>query len=636
LYGGTATGPTEDEAGARPIIFRIKPDGTGFQVVYKFDGPDDVRVVTIGNVDSNGAIFALATWTNGTVQPQSRFYRIQGGQAIPLADVADQFSDGAPVALPDSSLASVLSDPGSCSVTGLSVSTIGRIRNLFKLEGTTRRDGRCYADDVPFSAPAASGSDLFAFNPTQLIKITNGGIRTVVAQLPTNLGHFVAAPARDGLGNTLALAADARSAICLRLLRIDSQGHVEIVHEFARSEDRCIEDEDDIMPRLGTASDGSIVFATQAEGGCAKQLSNSETTKDGPSCGSIIGIERDGSVAFVHDFEPSPVVTDSGAPSVRYIVSGERRTLRVSFVRSPPGLEPFQVDFSRLSMRLTASDAHVFTVRGNGERVSHRDTRKDEVLVYANADVVDASFPLPASLPADMYRVLIDANGALRNANNEQLAVVPGISTISVYIPALSSNDVEAMRRRYLGKTLGASGLCRDNEGNLASFQSTSARVVDIRRTDRSEVFSGTPLGFAGLFEFRSIDPIVFTFVGLTTNRQDIVNAAPDRHDPEHPTCPKVTMTVVDAWQADRAFNAPAVSPLWPSRFQRAIKAYTPLVGMTPEMVVATWGFPSAFGTLEQLKRLSHWEYAAPAPSEHFVDFKKGHVSSVTLPRRNP
>jgi len=635
LYGGTTSAPpiVDAEIGARPVVFRIKPDGSGFQVVHKFDGPDNILMVAVGSVDRKGTVYALAVWTNGTIQGQSRFYRVEHGRATILADFPDQFSVGAPTALADSSLASILWDPGACSATG--IITSATVHELFRLNSGEMRDGRCYADGIPFSSPVASGTDLFALNELQLIRITADGTRTVVARLTPALGHFVGAPVRDSSGNTLALAADVRSTVCLRLLRIDVRGDVHVVRKFKRSNHRCLSDGDQVVPRLETSPGGDVVFATE-EDGCAKQLSSSAKTSQGPSCGSIVGIRRDGSIAFVHDFAQAPPVTDFGAPSVRYTVSGRGRTLHVSLVRSPPGPEPFQIDFGLLGMRLIGSDSRVITISGNGAPASHRDTVKDDVLTYANADVVEASFRLPASLPADMYNVRIDANGAVQNGKREQLAITPGISTVPVYVPALLSDDVQIMRQRYVGKTLGGWGYCRDTEGNLAFLQSSTAQVVDVRRTDGDELSANMPLGFAGLFIFRSVDPVVFTMTGLTVNSQQVVNAPADKHDSDHFACPKFTMTVADAWQADRAFNPPLVSPLWPSHFQRSIRDHKPVVGMTPEMVVAAWGYPSAFGTLAQLKKLDRWDYNEPGPFGHGVIFRRGRVISVALPGNLP
>jgi len=48
--------------------------------------------------------------------------------------------------------------------------------------------------------------------------------------------------------------------------------------------------------------------------------------------------------------------------------------------------------------------------------------------------------------------------------------------------------------------------------------------------------------------------------------------------------------------------------------------------GMTPEMVAWSMGWPSDYGTKEQLAKMRHWNYYAPPPYAVDIYFKNGRL----------
>ena len=69
---------------------------------------------------------------------------------------------------------------------------------------------------------------------------------------------------------------------------------------------------------------------------------------------------------------------------------------------------------------------------------------------------------------------------------------------------------------------------------------------------------------------------------------------------------------------------------------RKAINDGTVLTGMTYDMVVASVGYPSAYGTAAQMRKLTTWEYVLPAPSSFTVKFKDGKVVFYDPPRMLP
>ena len=638
IYGATTTlEPAKSDAGERATVFRIRADGSGFQVVYRFaEFYGGEQLISIGAVDRGGVIYAITAAANGTPEGLGQFYRIAPGHAKLLAEFPALQNVGPPARLRDGWFAEILRDFGSCSVTGVLIAEDGRVRKLFARANVQKREGRCFEDGIPISSPVSYGTDLLALNSTQLIRVTVNGRRTVIARLPAALGHFVGAPIVERSGDTLALAADAQAKVCLRLIRIGSGGFVSVVHAFDRADHRCLSDTDDVVPRLAVSLDGEVVFTTGAEDGCARPPSNATEIKFGPSCGSVVGVRHDGSLAFVHDFVQRSPVTDTGAPSVRYQVSGKGRSLHVSLARAPPGPQPFDVDLGRFDLRLVGSNGDSSAIRIEGSAHSHRAPQVMPGGHSVEADVADAYFPLPSTLPADMYRIAVTLGDAVHDTKGEQLGVISGMESNLVYVPSASSREVETLRTTYLWAPVAATGRCRDEAGNLVVVSSPSARVVEIERSDASEFFSEFPLGFSGRFAFTSINPVAFTVWDPDAQFGGTFSEPPDRADPNHPKCPEYRVLFADAWQADRAFKPPIIDPSWPARFRRAIDEHKPIIGMTPDMVVAAWGFPSAFGSFERLRTLERWEYDEPPPFGHSVRFRNGRVVSVVLPGNLP
>jgi hypothetical protein len=132
---------------------------------------------------------------------------------------------------------------------------------------------------------------------------------------------------------------------------------------------------------------------------------------------------------------------------------------------------------------------------------------------------------------------------------------------------------------------------------------------------------------------FVAVDPILVIFDGRMDG--DILAEPPfGGHE-----CVSGYAEFADGWDFDRtlAHASPLLShPEWPADVRKAINDGTVLTGMTYDMVVASVGYPSAYGTAAQMRKLTTWEYVLPAPSSFTVKFKDGKVVFYDPPRMLP
>jgi hypothetical protein len=469
-----------------------------------------------------------------------------------------------------------------------------------------------------------------SLNAHAVVRIAKDGTRRIVAHLPTKLGTFIGPPLLAG-NDIAALTISGYGNACSRLVRIDGK-RTRVVHAFARAEGRCL-NASSLYPHL--ARDRSDFFVTTTDGNhCADATPDFRFSPADRSCGALVRVRGDGTVAYVHDFVARKRVSDGGSPLTHAIASVHGRMLTISFARSPHASAPYVLDSAKVALTLRSSTGIATVVRAtSNSAVSTRRSVTRFSVGYTDADVASVDFALPSTLPADMYAFSFDASDAIHDSLDEPIATESHIYTDSLYLPAPGNGDLEAMRERFVGRDVfgigGVSGLCPD--GNTAkTFAATDPlRVVSIARpvgTIADGDYYEKNGAIVGRYFFR-VEPLE---VVLSTDRAKSGTTVAGSYDDP---CPQIRFIVADSWELDRRVSLrPPIDPTWPRVDRDAVRNGVPILGMTRAMVVAIWGYPSVYGTINEIDRLNHWNYLQAAPFGHWVDFRGGRVVSVRPP----
>jgi len=130
-----------------------------------------------------------------------------------------------------------------------------------------------------------------------------------------------------------------------------------------------------------------------------------------------------------------------------------------------------------------------------------------------------------------------------------------------------------------------------------------------------------------------SVDPLLVIFAGQR-ERQFLAEPPFAGH-----YCSAGYTEFSDTWDFERTFALKSTllsHPEWSAKDRAAINAGTVLVGMTKDMVVASVGYPSVYGTSAQMLKLDTWEYVEPVPASFTVKFKNGRVIEYDPPHMLP
>lgn len=190
-------------------------------------------------------------------------------------------------------------------------------------------------------------------------------------------------------------------------------------------------------------------------------------------------------------------------------------------------------------------------------------------------------------------------------------------ASLPVYLPE-GEDALQAARTKYVGKRVWPRTGLQPVQSDSVVFQfseRTSLRVKSITRT---------ALGFADLAMNGGYGP------GWDMSPADFVTHAPLRVMFDRPrhlevigfavsgrTLPKAKseffQDFADPWQLDRALG---LTP--PRRFQ------PPKLGMTPKQVIDTLGWPTEYGSLDQLTQRASWRYDTLKPFHATAYFSHG------------
>jgi hypothetical protein len=96
---------------------------------------------------------------------------------------------------------------------------------------------------------------------------------------------------------------------------------------------------------------------------------------------------------------------------------------------------------------------------------------------------------------------------------------------------------------------------------------------------------------------------------------------------------------VSDAWDFERLYSTismTAAHPSWSPATVAKIRKRKVEKGMTKDMIAWMFGYPSAYGSREQVRALDVWNYEAPTPFGYTVHFKNGVVVKYDPPGNLP
>lgn len=203
-----------------------------------------------------------------------------------------------------------------------------------------------------------------------------------------------------------------------------------------------------------------------------------------------------------------------------------------------------------------------------------------------------------------------------------------GATGLGPFARILPDPITDALRAKYVGKPLWTFGRfvfgCRDPNGWGATAETRDRAPLYVASIYRlADQFDRIPLG--------SADPFFYCEGGchqayhVFTDRPLIVTFAPRdadiKIDPprmiSHPwlyrgPCVAAQARFLDDWDFERVFSLEdphTIHPEWSTISRKDILAYQFDDGMTHEMVAWAAGYPSTFGTPEELDRLSSWQW---------------------------
>lgn len=346
-------------------------------------------------------------------------------------------------------------------------------------------------------------------------------------------------------------------------------------------------------------------------------------------------------------------------------MDGAHRVIHLRFARSYICRRPFRIDPNKIALRLTDEPSgRSIDIPADEHAVIVGATPKSGMLSWdPGVLTADLNFTVPSNLPASMYRVSIDDNGAASNSDtNTPAPMTGGIFPTQVYVPSLLHNDaaLETARRDFLNRSVyprgGLSANCEAPDAGgifLGLPFDQQFHIITITRSQRDgEIWTlggqiKNTLDNAALF--LSLQPLTIRFAaqrfhpyggggGGEGAKGVAVRAALFAVMKDSLKCGSMRVTLSDPWELERAFSFkhPYKRPDWPANFREAIQKHHVIAGMTHEMVAEVFGYPSIYLPIAQLDRVTRWDYTASAPFSSSVIFSGDRVVRYNPPGNLP
>jgi hypothetical protein len=668
LYG-TASGEGAD---GRSVVYTVHRDGTNFRALYAYPaGADDQPLAAVSD---GGTVYAAVPTVKQTNKdgriPNQAVATIANGTATIVHDfgkpILDMHIDG--------SIVYVLVDKGPGTTDLFSIDASGTARRLLP-DIAQDKFGAYLRSPVPFKG------SVYAIAGFSVARIRDGAVTEVRAfprQDPSGslgrdgalLPNLAVSPDGGVVGETSQL----RDLNCGTVFSLSPAGAYALLGTFPKTRaGLCLGDELGLVDGSSpiVAGNGAIYGSSQGPVFCGMT----------GVCGGLFWIDR-GIVRIIHTFAvATPVPQTAPGP-----------TESPSYVGEPTGIS------RRFALRLTTSAGVAFTPSPRPFALASVDRHaviplrllgltSSTVLTYESSElpaglyqsivggVRTASFYLapepdatPALAPGQRFLAL---PGVIDDATSDAFGKFPGTTPLTliarksgalqfrvgesndtfwVASGAQSATSVAGMKpivedaaalqaaQRYVGRTVyptaDFAGLCVDSTGSVdagsgGGFTPAALRVASVFRlygvVTTINLDANTVDDAA---ELTVVNPLVFGFAAPMPH--DIFGAPGAR-------CVALYAVIADPWQIERTMSLhPLIDPAWPARYRKAIAAANVLPGMTYDMVVASIGYPSAFGTAAHLRTLTDWSYERPAPFGADVYFKNGHVTKYDPPGELP
>jgi hypothetical protein len=241
--------------------------------------------------------------------------------------------------------------------------------------------------------------------------------------------------------------------------------------------------------------------------------------------------------------------------------------------------------------------------------------------------------------------------GLERFSGKVQLASDGGVTSLPQLYPLVEDDHLRHLRAKYEGKRVWPYGAFQascitDNalvSGNLGLDHATTfvpRRLVRLYGTSFTMTIGSAPgvVGGLGNSEFQARNPLVVVLGEpqqfQTTGMAWSGVSAEDLSDPETSLpdrCIGFYHTFSNAWDLERTYSlvpASQAHPEWPAAIHRAVKEGDLQKGMTPDMVAWSMGWPSEYGTIEEMRQWKNWRYDGPPPFSFWVRFRNGRVAN--------
>ncbi len=250
-----------------------------------------------------------------------------------------------------------------------------------------------------------------------------------------------------------------------------------------------------------------------------------------------------------------------------------------------------------------------------------------------------------------LYFTAEGCRGQFHIENGGPLSALPGLK------PLVEDDTARRLRAKYEGKQVwgygGLNGECvtasAEERGSLGTGIQTPYTLRHLVRIAAEPVelaigASPNVLGGYRQSAFITSRPLVavlerprraqvlgFSYVSAGKGRKRIRQTADGMPLLQTSDCLGLYAEFADAWDFERSYSL--LSPRqagahWPRSMRKAVLAGELRVGMTPDMVAWTLGWPSDYGTAAQVKAQTAWKYDNLQPFHFWVYFKNGKAAS--------
>jgi hypothetical protein len=216
-----------------------------------------------------------------------------------------------------------------------------------------------------------------------------------------------------------------------------------------------------------------------------------------------------------------------------------------------------------------------------------------------------------------------------------ELQTTGDVNSLGNLIPIVDDPGLRLLRAKYEGHLVWG-------RGGIAMLCATDSLIgvsglvsLRIKRIVRLYGESSLVLGYDGRFgldseeSYADIDPVVVLFDTPPKPGDTITDPQDNFHASQAADCATLYNTKADAWDVERQYSliAPNVAhPNWSQETFDAIRHQIVIQGMNHDSVAWARGYPSIWGTRDELDALSAWKYQDLKPFHYWVYFKEGKV----------